>query len=125
MLGARTTVTPFHHRLKRSTQKSLSYPQPPADYPHLGNSITIDNVWIKSHLDRVVRGSVEETLNAPLDAEADLLCNAQCCERSEARRDTRAGHHELETKADEVKLRIPKLRTQTSGLRAVAAAAIC
>src|SRR5438552_10479366 len=35
----------------------------------LGNVITIDNDRIKSHLDRVVRGSVEETLNALLDAE--------------------------------------------------------
>ena len=69
----------------------------------------------KSHLDRVVRGSVEETLNALLDAEADRLCNAQRYERSEARRDTRAGHYErkLQTKAGEVSLRIPKLRTQT------------
>ena len=30
----------------------------------LGNVITIDDERIKSHLDRVVRGSVEETLNA-------------------------------------------------------------
>ena len=68
-----------------------------------------------SHLDRVVRGSVEETLNALLEAEADRLCNAQRYERSEARRDTRAGHCErkLQTKAGEVKLRIPKLRAQT------------
>jgi hypothetical protein len=36
----------------------------------LGNVITIDDERIKSHLDRVVRGSVEETLNALLDAEA-------------------------------------------------------
>ena len=34
----------------------------------LGNVITIDDERIKSHLDRVVRGSVEETLNALLDA---------------------------------------------------------
>src|SRR5271169_1465359 len=81
----------------------------------LGNVITIDDERIKSHLDRVVRGSVEETLNALLDAEADRLCNAQRYERSEARRDTRAGHYErkLQTKAGEVKLRIPKLRAQT------------
>jgi putative transposase len=52
----------------------------------LGNVITIDDERIKSHLDRVVRGSVEETLNALLDAEADRLCNAQRYERSEARR---------------------------------------
>jgi transposase-like protein len=58
---------------------------------------------------------IEETLNALLDAEADRLCNAKRCERTEARRDTRAGHYErkLQTKAGEVKLRIPKLRTQT------------
>lgn len=81
----------------------------------LGNVITIDDERIKNHLDRVVRGSVEETLNALLDAEADRLCNAQRYERSEARRDTRAGHYErkLQTKAGEVQLRIPKLRTQT------------
>jgi putative transposase len=81
----------------------------------LGNVITIDDERIKSHLDRVVRGSVEETLNALLDAEADRLCYAQRYERTEARRDTRAGHYErkLQTKAGEVKLRIPKLRTQT------------
>ena len=60
----------------------------------LGNVITIDDERIKSHLDRVVRGSVEETLNALLDAEADRLCNAQRYERSVARRDTRAGHYE-------------------------------
>ena len=37
----------------------------------LNKVITIDNERIKSHLDRVVRGSVVETLNALLDAEAD------------------------------------------------------
>jgi hypothetical protein len=81
----------------------------------LGNVITIDDERIKSHLDRVVRGSVEETLNALLDAEADRLCNAQRYERSEARRDTRAGHYErkLQTKAGEVRLKVPKLRQQT------------
>ena len=84
----------------------------------LGTVITIDDERIKSHLDRVVRGSVEETLNALLDAEADRLCNAQRYERSEARRDTRAGHYErkLQTKAGEVSLRIPKLRTQTTAI---------
>jgi putative transposase len=81
----------------------------------LNNVITIDDERIKSHLDRVVLGSVEKTLNALLDAEADRLCNAQRYERSESRRDTRAGHYErkLQTKAGEVKLRISKLRAQT------------
>ena len=81
----------------------------------LNNVITIDDDRIKNHLDRVVRGSVEETLNALLDAEADRLCNAQRYERSAARRDTRAGHYErnLQTKAGEVRLKVPKLRQQT------------
>src|SRR6476469_1760006 len=81
----------------------------------LNNVIRIDDERIKNHLDRVVRGSVEETLNALLDAEANRLCNAQRYERTDARRDTRAGHYErkLQTKAGEVELRIPKLRTQT------------
>ena len=48
----------------------------------LGNVITIDDERIKNHLDRVVRGSVEETLNGLLDAEADRLCNAQRYERT-------------------------------------------
>jgi transposase-like protein len=81
----------------------------------LNNVITIDDERIKNHLDRVVRGSVEETLNALLNAEADRLCNAQRYERTAARRDTRAGHYErnLQTKAGEVRLKVPKLRHQT------------
>jgi len=81
----------------------------------LNNVIRIDDERIRGHLDRVVRGTVEETLNALLDAEADRLCNAQRYERTEARRDTRAGHYErnLETKAGEVTLKVPKLRRQT------------
>src|SRR5438105_3577198 len=63
----------------------------------LKNVIKINDERIKSHLDRVVRGTVEETLNALLDAEADRLCNAQRHERSASGRDT----HErgLQTKA--------------------------
>src|SRR5436189_819376 len=81
----------------------------------LGNVISIDDERIKSHLDRVVRGTVEETLNALLEAEADRLCNAQRYERREARRAARAGHYErnLQTKAGEVRLKVPKLRRQT------------
>jgi putative transposase len=81
----------------------------------LNNVIRIDDERIKGHLDRVVRGTVEETLNALLDAEADRLCNAQRYERTDARRDTRAGHYErgLHTKAGEVTLKVPKLRRQT------------
>src|SRR5262245_30316114 len=81
----------------------------------LNNVITIDDERIKNHLDRVVRGTVEETLNALLDAGAERLCNAQRYERTTARRDTRAGHYErnLQTKAGEVRLKVPKLGAQT------------
>lgn len=81
----------------------------------LGNVIRIDDERIQDHLKHVVRGSVEETLNALLDAEADRLCNAGRYERSEARQDTRAGSYErkLQTTAGEVKLKVPKLRRQT------------
>jgi putative transposase len=43
------------------------------------------------------------------------VCNAQRYERSAARRGTRAGHYErnLQTKAGEVRLKVPKLRHQT------------
>jgi hypothetical protein len=42
------------------------------------------------------------------DVERSVGCHAQRYERSEARRDTRAGHYELK-----LQLRIPKLRAQT------------
>jgi transposase-like protein len=70
---------------------------------------------IRDHLGQVVRSTVEETLNAMLDAEADRLCNAEKYERTEARADTRAGHYQrkLQTRAGEVTLNMPKLRRQT------------
>jgi transposase-like protein len=79
----------------------------------LNRVVQIDEGRIAAHLDEVVRNTVEETLNALLDAEADRLCGAQRYERTEARRDTRAGSYErqLQTKAGEVSLKVPKLRT--------------
>lgn len=78
----------------------------------LGNVIQIDKDQITAHLGELVRGSVEETLNKLLDAEAEQLCNAARYERTEARQDTRAGHYnrKLHTKAGEVTLKVPKLR---------------
>ena len=81
---------------------------------NLGKVIQIDENQIREHLGDLVRGSVEETLNKLLDAEADQLCNAARYERTEARQDTRAGHYKrkLHTKAGEVTLNVPKLRQQ-------------
>jgi len=85
------------------------------DTSTLGKVIEIDEARIKDHLGELVRGSVEDTLNTLLDAEADQMCNAARYERTEARRDTRAGTYErkLQTKAGEVNLKVPKLRQQT------------
>ena len=81
----------------------------------LSKVIRIDENEIRGHLDEMVRGTVEETLNAMLDAEADELCNAQRYEHSPDRVDTRAGHYrrKLHTKAGEVEVKMPKLRQQT------------
>ena len=81
----------------------------------LTNVIKIDDARIQDHLGKIVRGTVEETLNALFDAEADRLCGAGRYERSDGRRDTRAGSYDrkLHTKAGEINLKVPKLRQQT------------
>jgi len=81
----------------------------------LSKVIRIDESEIRGHLDEMVRGTVEETLNALLDAEADEMCGAQRYERSPERIDRRAGHYDrkLQTKAGEVTVKMPKLRRQT------------
>jgi putative transposase len=78
----------------------------------LSQVIQIDEGKIRAHLGEVVRSTVEETLNAMLDAEADRLCSAERYERTEARKDTRAGSYQrhLHTKVGPVSLKIPKLR---------------
>lgn len=85
------------------------------DTKTLNKVVHIDEGRIQDHLGELVRSSVEETLNAMLDAEADALCGAQRYERSPDRVDTRAGHYErsFHSKAGEVKLKMPKLRQQT------------
>lgn len=82
---------------------------------NFGKVIQIDETQVHQHLSELVRGSVEEALNKLLDAEADQLCNAARYERTDARKDTRAGHYsrKLHTKAGEVTLNVPKLRKQT------------
>ena len=81
---------------------------------NLDKVIKIDKAKIQDHLGEMVRGTVEETLNKMLDAEADKLCNAERYQRTQSRTDTRAGYYQrnLHTKAGEVKLNVPKLRQQ-------------
>ena len=81
---------------------------------NLGKVIQIDESQIHQHLDQLVKGSVEDAINNLLDAEADQFCNAARYERTESRKDTRAGHYKrkLHTRAGEVTLKVPKLRQQ-------------
>lgn len=51
----------------------------------LGKVMEIDERRIQDHFGEMVRGTVEETLNSILDAEADALCGAQRYERSPER----------------------------------------
>jgi len=60
----------------------------------LGDGVQIDEKRIHDHLGELVRGTVEETLNSLLDAEADALCGAQRYERSPDRTDYRAGSYD-------------------------------
>lgn len=77
--------------------------------------IQLNEGVIKQELGEMVRATVERTLNELLDQEADRLTNAKRYERSEDRVDTRAGSYDrkLLTKAGEVTLKVPKLRTLT------------
>src|SRR5215212_2937740 len=77
--------------------------QPMSDENPMGQVIQIDEARIRDHLGEMVRGTVEQALNAMLDAEADQLCGAGRYERSQARKDTRAGSYDrtLQTSAGE------------------------
>lgn len=84
-----------------------------SDQEKFAGVIRINEEEVRSHVEEVVRVSVEETLNGLLDAEADELCGAERYERSPDRLDTRAGHYrrELHTKAGQVTLKVPRLRS--------------
>ena len=69
-------------------------------------------VYRLHELKDLVRNSVEETLNALLDHEAEELVNAEKYERSGDRKGYRSGHYSrnFQTTAGEVKLKMPKLK---------------
>ncbi len=56
--------------------------------------IEINEEEVKNHLGEFVRGTVEEALNAMLEAEAEQLVNAQKHERRAERKGYRAGHYD-------------------------------
>ena len=76
------------------------------------NIIQLNEDLIKHDLKDLVRSSVEETLNALLDHEADELVNASKYERTENRNGYRSGHYErnFTITAGDVKLKVPKLK---------------
>ena len=76
------------------------------------NIIQLNEDLIKHDLKDLVRSSVEETLNALLDKEADELVNAQKYERSADRQGYRSGHYKrnFQTTAGDVELKVPKLK---------------
>lgn len=77
-----------------------------------GNIIQLNQDLIHTELKDLVKNSVEETLNAMLDAEADKLVQAERYARDEQRKGYRAGHYDrsFSTTAGNVNLRMPKLK---------------
>jgi transposase, mutator family len=76
------------------------------------NIIQLNEDLIKNNLKDLVRSSIEETLNALLDHEADELVNADKYERSGDRKGYRSGHYErnFTTTSGDVTLKVPKLK---------------
>ena len=74
--------------------------------------VQLNEAVIKSELKELVRGSVEETLNELLEAEAEKLTQAARYERNEQRQGYRSGHYNrnLTTTSGDVTLKVPKLK---------------
>lgn len=74
--------------------------------------VQLNEEVIKGHLKELVRGSVEETLNELLEAEAAKLTQAARYERNEQRQGYRSGHYSrnLTTTSWDVTLKVPKLK---------------
>ena len=74
--------------------------------------VTFDEAAVRGELKELVRQTVEDTLNALLEEEADDLIGADRYERTAGREAYRAGHYErgLTTTSGQVTLRMPKLK---------------
>ena len=74
--------------------------------------VQLNEEVIKGQLKELVRGSVEETLNELLEAEAEKLTQAARYERNEQRQGYRSGHYNrsLTTTSGDVTLKVPKLK---------------
>ena len=76
------------------------------------NIVQFNEEIIKGQIKKLVRGSVEETLNELLEAEAEKLTQTARYERSEARQGYRSGHYDrnLTTTSGDVTLHVPRLK---------------
>lgn len=74
--------------------------------------VTFDEQAVRGELKELVRRTVEDTLNALLEEEADDLVKADRYERTAEREAYRAGHYErgLTTTSGRVTLKMPKLK---------------
>lgn len=74
--------------------------------------VQLNEEVIKGQIKELVRGSVEETLNELLKAEAEKLTQAARYERNEQRQGYRSGHYSrnLTTTSGDVTLKVPKLK---------------
>ena len=74
--------------------------------------VTFDERAVRGELRELVRRTVEDTLNALLEEEADDLVKADRYERTAEREAYRAGHYErgLATTSGQVALKMPKLK---------------
>ena len=82
--------------------------------------VSFDDEAIKGYVGKLVAKTVEETLNALLDEEADQLVNAGRYERTDERQAYRSIYRRrLVTGGSEVELSVPKLRGATSATKII------
>jgi putative transposase len=95
-----------------SVTESVAVENAPSDCEKSVEFVKVNEREVTNYLGNLVRDSVEQTLNAMLEAEADALTQAKRYARTPERLDTRAGHYErkLLTTAGEVTLQVPRLR---------------
>lgn len=76
------------------------------------NMVSVDEESLESDLRELVRKTIEETINAMLDDEADQLVGAGPYERTDERAAYRTGHYErgFTTTSGQVALKMPELK---------------
>ena len=77
--------------------------------------VSVDEETLKGDLRELVRKTVQDTINALLEEEADEMVGAESYERTAGREAYRSGHYKrkLVTTSGEVVLDVPKLRGAT------------